>query len=324
VYFLGRYAVTLALAFAVLGSFYWHVYHSPFPMPAAMYGSSAPLTEVSAVSETGSSGFTALIAKIAGRIGYIPAILWSSEFGLLYTAPVMVVGVVLLLGYILAYLRVAPLRSGTALLLTLGFIALPVAVVLYWQTTASAYGWRYLFSILTLGFLGLLVSHEWLRSGSRTRLGYRLVLGALIALSVVGSLSQVFWGTSERLHYHVGKNIFGINHASPSGYCCSGNGYLTKLAEDLPKVSTWVNMAAHRMPGFAAAVALDKAGVDTSVVGARLGIPADKLSAGVGRYAGVSGRMIAQVLMIYLFSVASVWFLVRKPHIGTRPTVNVR
>jgi hypothetical protein len=322
--FLGRYAVTLVLTFAVLGSFYSHVYHSPFPRPADMYGSSAPLTEVSAVSETGSSGLASLIATVAGRVDYIPAILGSSEFGLLYTAPVMVVGVVLLFGYILAYLRVAPLRSGMALLLMLGFIALPVAVVLYWQTTASMYGWRYLFAILALGFLGLIVSHEWLRSDSRTRLGYRLVFGALIALSVVGSLSQIFWGTSERLHFHAGKNIFGITHANPDGHCCSGYGYLTKLAEDLPKVSTWVNMAAHRMPGFAAAVALDKSGGNISVVGASLGIPADKLSAGVGRYAGVSGRMIAQVLMLYLFSVAAVWFLGRKPRVGTGSTVNVQ
>jgi phosphoglycerol transferase MdoB-like AlkP superfamily enzyme len=219
----------------------------------------------------------------------------------------MVFGVVFLFGYVVAHVKSAAGRSTLAFLLMVGFVSLPLAVVIYWQGTADAYGWRYLFSLLVLGFLGLFFVHEALRAGARTRVPYRITFSALAILGVVGLASQVFWGTSERLHFVSGENILGIH--TGTGHCCSARGYLTKLAEDVPKISTWVNMAAQRYPGFVAAVILDTAGIDLATVGARLGIPPDKLSAGMERYAGVSGQIVVQLLVLYLFSVAAVLFI---------------
>ena len=76
-------------------------------------------------------------------------ILFSQEFGIFWFSPIIYVGLIVLL-YLL-------FTSGTKK--TLGYLFLlviygiPFSIVILWQSTASSYGYRYLFSLIPIAII---------------------------------------------------------------------------------------------------------------------------------------------------------------------------
>ncbi len=306
-----EHLVSLAVVLVVLGWAYVILYGTPFPLPGDMYGSAGQIKGVAALKTQGAGAGLTLVETVLGRIGYVPLILFSSEFGLFYTCPIMVIGLILVLAGTAAYWRANPRVAVFLLVLIVAYIGIPGSVVLYWRTTASAYGWRYLFSIIALGFIGLFVVYGRLQLGGWKR-SNRYMISLLLALSVFATLGQIFWGTSERLHFHVGKNIFGVQHGTKD--CCSGYGYLTNLAEDLLRPKTWVVMAAHRLPGYGAFLLMEAAHMDVAEVGRRFGVPPDTLEEGMGRYNEVPAAGTVQVMIVFLVTSLGLWGLMLPRH----------
>ncbi len=307
-----RYVFGLVIALTSLSLAYLYLYDTPFPLPSDMYGAGrGDVKVVSDLRQGGVAETIPIISKLLGRLNYLPDILFSSEFGVFYTSPLIPFGLgILFLGLALSVSK-KPLGVAAAVGLVLAYVALPVAVVLHWQTTASAYGWRYLFSLLAAGYVGLMATHVFWISRRRAKVLYQAFLISLLALSLVGILSQSFWGTSSRLHFHIGENVFGVYHGTiyEEYPCCSGLGYLTKLSEDITKPSAWASMFAHRMPGYFVASALDGANVDLVAFGQRFGIPVDKLQAGAERYASLPPSVTIQLLLAFGITTFGIWYM---------------
>lgn len=314
--FLSRYLVALILALSALALLYVFLYGTPFPLPSDMYGSKGNVKAVSALNSSADGASTlgaavSLISTVIQRVSYIPAIIFSSEFGVFFTNPIVVLGLAILVVSLLIAALKRVTESAFAMAVVIAYIAVPVAVVLYWQTTASAYGWRYLFSLIGVGYIGLIATHVFWANKKHARILYSGFLGMLLVLSVVGVLSQAFWGTSSRLHFHIGKNVFGKYHGTKYAEypCCSGLGYLTKLSEDVMKPGAWVAMAAHRFPGYVVAVGLEAANVDLVAFGTRFGVPIDKLEAGSKRYGDLPKSASIQIVLVFLVTVVGIRYL---------------
>lgn len=303
-----KHLLTLCIGLTILGSVYNALYSTPFPLPQDMYGSTGGVKEVSSIKTEGASKAVGVVEKVLSEIDHVPDVLFSSEFGVLYTSPVMFFGTLALMFIFATRGRQRPVWIISALSLAIIYIGIPGAVVLYWKTTASAYGWRYLLSIVAIGFLAIIVAYR-LLSTERHKALRKAAIAILLLFSTIGILSQMFWGTSDKLHFVAGKNVFGVNHASGAN-CCSGIGYMTKLGEELTSPKAWVAMAAHRFPGFVSAMTLQAAGIDLKTVGQTLGLPADKLEAGLSRYSNVPMQGILQVWLLFIFSVVATWYVI--------------
>jgi hypothetical protein len=72
-------------------------------------------------------------------------------------------------------------------------------------------------------------------------------------------------------------------------------------------------MVAHRFPGFIGAIGLDILGIDLNSIGSRFGIPADRLGAGIARYAGAPPVAIGQTILLYLAAVLGSWWIAFRP-----------
>ena len=256
-----RLTGAIALALVPLAAFNVAVYGAIYPTPALMYGQ--PLT--------GTASRTAL--EILGHgltlLPNLVPLIFSSEFGVLWTNPVLVLGGVFLLAATLRRLvrrRDAP--HALALTLIVVFFGLSTAIVLWWQTTATSYGYRYLFPLYPVALLGLLVAalggraRESGRSRSagdepgtspradqgradrwmdRLRRG---VLPATLVLTAVSLASQVFISATETLETRPQVNVFNVHHSA------SAKGYLTRLPGEVVKPGSWVSLAARRLAGF--------------------------------------------------------------------------
>lgn len=289
----------LSVFYFALGIVYQKLYGAFFPSPSDMYGitpgvdgSSSRIPELSDLSST---------VNVAQEILYLSPnllkIVFSSEFGLLYFAPILVTGTVALLGF-LAITRVRLSLLVYALAVTLVYLAIPVTIVVLWRTTASAYGYRYLFSLFPVAIFGyyLLVNHLRERGKGRRFLSSGLRYGT-IGLSMFAVASQLFFNTGSGLNLSARTNVFGVHH------CCSGIGYLDAVAERMVSPKGWYVMYTHRAPSVFVGKALDKT---QSITG--WGVPeALKEYRGALRYLAESSRKYPNVMLMQLLILALIW-----------------
>lgn len=230
-----------ALALVPIALFNLYFYGAVYPSALEMYG--FDMRGLGAVS-----GMDKL-RIVVGRVPYLAPLLFGSELGVLYTNPIVVVGGLYLVGrgaYVLAVRR-----DPATLLAVLGGIAyfgFNFAIVLWWRTTGSSYGYRYLFPLIPLGLAGVLLAMRQLSTvdGAPPRPSLRRAfLVALIALCSVSVASQFFFGTRDELSARPQVNAFGRFHSA------SANGYMTALPARIVEPFTWVSMAARRYIGLA-------------------------------------------------------------------------
>jgi uncharacterized membrane protein len=176
---------------------------SPFSM-ATVYGTAA-------VASTG------LASMALSRLPAVAPLVFGSEFGLIWSNPILPFGVTA------AFVVLASRRRRWCVpdLLCIGALVAAVApyiaLVVGWGTTASDYGFRYLYVLIPFGFVGVLplLERNAARHGS-TRAAVRVALAVCCALSI---LSILFYKTSDELWPHRQVNAFGVlHHASVRGY----------------------------------------------------------------------------------------------------------
>lgn len=279
----------IALALVPLALFNLAFYGALYPTPSLMYGQ--PLTG------TATRSALEIVAHGITLVPNLVPLLFSSEFGLLYTNPVLVIGGVFLVGATTrALARRRDLPAGLALVAVLAFFGLSTAIVLWWQGTGSSYGYRYLFPLYPVALVGLLIAADGARrSGSRVR---RALLPAAVALSVVSVTSQMFFSASPELETRRQVNVYGVEHGA------SARGYLTRLPVEIVDPDTWVSLASRRLVGFYAAPHVADSGL-------RDRLPDDWLASYDELYRDAPSAVHAQLTLILLLWVAVGWALVR-------------
>ncbi len=285
----------IALALLPLAVFSWVVYGAPYPTPAIMYGQPLTGTAARTTLEVLAHGLT-LVPNL------VPLV-FSSEFGILYTNPVLVLGGGFLVVALTARLvRERDLPHALALLLVLGFFGLCTAIVLWWQTTATSYGYRYLFPLYPVALLGLLIA---VRGADRSRGTVRrrvrrALMPAAIVLAVVSITSQLFFSASSELEVRPQVNVFGVHHSA------SARGYLTRLPVEMVDPDTWSSLAARRLAGFYVAPYVAESSM-------RARMPEDWLDSYDRLYRDVPVSAYIQLTLVLLLSVALGWWLMRPP-----------
>jgi hypothetical protein len=196
-------------------------------------------------------------------IKYIPTIIFSSEFGLVFSAPVLVFGSMAILYFGIDRQRL----FGTMffLICLLIFIGIPLAIVLFWKNTGDAYGYRYLFSIAPISILGLVIFYK----NYPGRL-FGIPKKLFYALAVFAILGQVFFATSDLLTPVRKMNAFGRLERF------STNDYEISLAKSIVDMKSWEKVMAKRYPGFLAVQVLNEDYIQQ--VAQKMKLPPDKFT----------------------------------------------
>jgi hypothetical protein len=237
---LSGWIVVAYLPFAVFNVVF---FGSPYPTPSSMY--SRGLENVIERS------FGEMLVHGIGLVPNIVPLVFSSEFGLLYTNPVLVIGGLYILWAVAVRLidRWGP-PQALAAVGALAYLGFNTAIVLWWQTTATSYGYRYLFPLYPVALFGLVLLLRRVRSHTDDRatgIGARLRRAALptvIALCGLSLVSQTFFSANEALEVRRQVNVFGVEHGA------SARGYLSRLPGEMLEPGTWATLAARRLIGF--------------------------------------------------------------------------
>ncbi|QWV95949.1 hypothetical protein KP005_11185 [Geomonas nitrogeniifigens] len=251
-----------AVPFALFNHYLYGVF---YPNMTVLYKSTAAFSRYGI--DPANTGKTVLVlsGQVLASLVHLPNLLFGSEHGLLYSTPLSLLGTVLLLVTLLrCTLPTAP--KVLMIVLVLGYVALPLAIVLLWKTTAGSYGYRYLFPIFPVGVMGYLLWFSGVRAFTPFALWLNRILVVLCLFSV---LSQVFFSMTQKLEVREGINGFGIN------YKASANGYDLALAGELLNPRAWLLMLAKKTPGFVAFNAVQYLGVDPEGMAGKGGVGAD-------------------------------------------------
>ena len=197
---LSAYLIFVAAIYVPFGLLNNVVYDEFFPSRGDIYGA----TEVMPALQ----GFEGYLARMENLLALLPKtwiVFFGAEFGLLYSNPVVVFGlffiVLMLLG---KAVRGRPLVSLITLSGVACYVLFSLSFVLLWQSTASSYGYRYLYPLFPLAFIGYLL--WW---GGSTGVSRRLIHCAFLVLCVFSVLGQAFFTKSEKLSYHTGMTSLG-------------------------------------------------------------------------------------------------------------------
>ena len=126
-------------------------------------------------------------------------ILFSTEFGIFWFSPILFIG----LSFLIYFIFTSKKYNILQYLLILFIYGIPFSTVILWQSTASSYGFRYLYSLIPIA---LLIYGKW-------GLDYenRLVTNYLLYFSIFSSFSIIFFETSIQTSLSQNINTFGID-----------------------------------------------------------------------------------------------------------------
>ena len=242
------------------------IYDAPFPSQPQVYG---VRMLVPVIDDTGD--VLSLVGEWLGLLPNIPIIFFGAEFGLLYSNPLLLFGLfgagAVLLGTALRHGRWMPVFAFAAVVV---YFLLYLSIVLFWKSTASSYGYRYLFPLFPVGFVGYLL--WWLgplKTPRRRRtVAARTVHGALLVLCVFSLLGQALFAKSDKLSYHTGMTPLGRVAATAPDFN-------RNLLEEMFSVKVWNRALKDGAFGYVNKMAINRTvlrwAVDQSVHGGEKG-----------------------------------------------------
>lgn len=249
---------------------------APFPRVGSVY-------QVSEAMPHATQSAWEQIGVALGRVGNLYPLVFSAEFGILYTNPVVAVGGGCVVGWTTYWLlRRRTIASLFGWIGVVTYLGLSFGVVLYWRTQASDYGFRYLYSVFPLCILGIALFFEWTCrvGGGRTRVVGVGVRGAILGLCLIGFVSAAAFRVNERLTFAhdwpTAMNRFGVRGTA------TNPDYLYHVAREMTTARAWYAMVAQ---GYARLVT--DGIMDTPFLAAR--IPA-RIREGYGAYPMFRGQ----------------------------------
>lgn len=153
-----------------------------------------------------------IISLVISRCKLISVILFGSSFPLWCYMPIAFFGIggLFTVGFV-GFKRQIELRYwwGFCFLLIFLYIIGPVSAVLLWRMPGSAYGFRYLFPLVPLGFLGM--SLVLLRDKGRHGVFKKVFVAVLVCTSLFGSFAPIAFNTNPYWGYSYSSiNEFGL------------------------------------------------------------------------------------------------------------------
>ena len=210
-------------------------YHQLFPSYSVAYNLELPLGETAEYEEQlGAVGMLVhLIALTFALTPNVFLLLFSSEVGVIYSNPILVIGLLGFTWFCFRYGIVAGWRICSILvILVLSYYLFSVAIVLVWKTTASDYGYRYLFPLIPVALLFTVVMLEGL--GAERAKRKAMIKSLIVAMSLIGAINVFFYKSTPLLSPQEQENVYGEWHSS------SLNGYQINLTKELLKYQTYV------------------------------------------------------------------------------------
>jgi hypothetical protein len=209
--FIATYAALLLAVLLGVGGMNRHVYGDAFLTSAVVYGTPTQLSalEQGAALQDGAASF------LAEAILNLFSLFFGSEFGLLYTHPVSCLGIAAAL-FVLAIL---PKKGKSALrwltlFLLLAYAGFSIAIVLIWRSPGMSFGYRSLFPLFPVGFLGW-----WVAAGLFAPLPLRKTFWAvLLCLCGFSLLGQALFTKTPDLGYRQGYAALGLEGQSAQGF----------------------------------------------------------------------------------------------------------
>lgn len=275
-----------------------HLYDMAYPSSTAMYGAST--NPVPAIANFADFIHTLMI--LLSRIPQVITICFSSEFGLAFSSAILLFGTCFLLYFILVNVKKRRWLSLGVLMIVGLYISLPVTITLFWQSLGDAYGHRFLFCLFPIAFLGYGFWHKQLiveyADFQNFPLKAKFVQAVILVLCGYSLLGNALFGINSELMYKPGvTNAFGREGGSAVGYNIA-------VLRSASKPSTWINLAATRVPGFFAVGILDMFSVEVT----ELKLPgalSEKLDKFANGYQHPPLQVYLQALLISLFFVSS-------------------
>tara|TARA_Y100000741_G_scaffold332422_1_gene288345 strand:+ start:306 stop:1904 length:1599 start_codon:yes stop_codon:yes gene_type:complete len=126
-------------------------------------------------------------------------ILFSYEFGIFWFSPILFAGLIFLIYFVF----VPKKENFFKYILLLLFYGIPFGMVILWQSTASSYGFRYLYSLIPIA---ILIYKKW-----SFEVDNSIPKQYLIYFSFFASLSIIFFETSPQTSLSQNINTFGID-----------------------------------------------------------------------------------------------------------------
>lgn len=147
-----------------------------------------------------------MITMLFQRLPGLVHIFFGAEFGLLYSSPAAALGLGLLTYMLVKAWRDKGYLAVITLLSAWAYAGFSLAVVLIWAEPGMSYGWRYLYPIFPLGFVGYFI--WWARQpGGMLN---NIIHFSCVGLCVFSFLGAVLFAKTETLSYRVQENYFGV------------------------------------------------------------------------------------------------------------------
>ncbi len=299
--------VALALSCAPVVAMFFRFYGKAYPNVYDQYGLHVPALEAGNLV----SRVVFLVVTLVRATPFLFHLLFSGEFGLLYTNPIVAVGVVLALARGIGAAWSQPTAKHVALVVALlAYVGQSVAIVLLWQTPGMDYGYRYLFSLYPLGFLGYMLWLREARTGTpaRRRLG-QAVRVAVLGFSVFSIASQQMYGATDRLVLSDRSLSLGFIEGPTAKH------YEQHVATDVWRLDTWRGVLLVRLPAYVAIKAIPLRSEDFFAFADRIGLSRDQVIRQIDvlnrTTDSAPSRVSMQIGALSAFWVAVAWGYVR-------------
>jgi hypothetical protein len=218
------------------GVFNWHFYGQIFPSYATAYN----LGVLGAGTPEGAFETLWYVFSLSPNLRQL---LFSSEVGLIYSAPILAIGCLGILAIVIVKRpdEKSIQRWGLVFLSVL-YYGFSVAIVLVWRTTASDYGYRYLFPLIPVAILFTVVL---LREANVVEEKWgRRVKRLIIVFSIIGITNVFFYKVTPSLSPMEQENVYGEWHSA------SLKGYEMSLLRELTDYRTYILAAGKTYFGF--------------------------------------------------------------------------
>jgi len=270
-----------------------NLYGAIFPSSFAMYGGDVnPVPPMKSISD--------IISAIMFLIAHAPQLLnivFTTEFGLLFASPILIIGLAMLALYLM---QQKSSKSKTICLLVLLFIylGLPGAIVLFWQSNGSAYGFRFLYCWFPVALIGYGLWQNSVR-GNPLKWGKNIV----IAMSLVGLFSSTFYAVNSKLQYQDnGYSAFGIEEGNAMGY-------EIQVLKSIVSPKDWLTLVATRFPGMMGMGILSS--IDSEKIESKLPIELQaKWTQWQKQNNNLPSRFYVQCVILYFFMCLGICFLI--------------
>ena len=217
------FSIGLSIVLWLLPYFIFNNYffHSIIPSTEEVYGGDL-------MQEMGiPNGILNKLLYLASLTPNLLLVLFSSEVGVLYSSPIIVLGLVGALYFFIQKFHDNKFLFLLIFALSFIYFSFPFAIVLVWKTTASDYGYRYLFSLIPLSifFFGYLY----------LKLSENFFLKLMVyLLFTIGILNLFFFKTTLELFPQPQINVYGKYHNA------SLKNYEYHLMSEIVTPKTWI------------------------------------------------------------------------------------